>query len=367
MKPITTAIATVLALITIGAPVSAQMIAVTDVLTPQELSTDKLQIEQLLTSLDLTPVTVCVQIQDDCIDIGSGAIHNKSKTLLTAKHVLLGEGWFVINGLRIESNSVVFKVKSNGTIIKSLSYNKAALPASQFQQGPQGIGKDLAVMYYNQSQLDTLKESARTWNLPKGEADLSLLVVKTSLNQKIQLQPTLLSYRTRDSLGELTFDTGLHKMDMRFTGAKLAAYEDIIFGNEFISIVDGQILVSSYNSASGQEAFQAFTLPYGQSIEDNVKGLINETNGVNPTGPGTSGSAVIGKVDSKLILGAFVAMNSAQVDIKQAVVGVISTPKLAKDYQDLGSSDDLGELAVYRSLFPPSAVMIWTMDDFESL
>jgi hypothetical protein len=367
MNPITTAIATVLALITIGAPVSAQMIVATDVPTTQELNINQLKIEQLLKSLDLTPVTVCVQIQDECIDIGSGAIHNKSKTLLTAKHVLLGEGWFTVNGLRIESNSVVFKVKSNGVIIKSLSYNKAALPASQFQQGSNGIGKDLAVLYYNQSQLDTLKESARAWNLPKGESDLSLLVVKSSMNQKVQLQPTLLSYRTRDSLGELTFDTDLHKMDMRFTGAKLAAYEDIIFGNEFISIVDGQIVLSSYNSASGQEAFQAFTLPYGQSVSENIKGLINDTNGINPTGPGTSGSAVIGKVDSKLILGAFVAMNSAQVNIDQAAVGVLSTPKLAKDYQDLGASDDLKELAIFRSLFPPSAVMIWTLDDFESL
>jgi hypothetical protein len=222
-------------------------------------------------------------------------------------------------------------------------------------------------MYFKESQLDILKESASSWNLPKTESELSLLMVQSSLNQNVSLQPTLLSYRTRDSLGELIFDSELKTMNMKFTGAKLAAYEDILFGNEFISVEDGQVVLRSYNSASGQEAFQGFTLPYGQDIKDNIEGLINNTNGINPTGPGTSGSVVVGKVDSKLLLGAFVAMNSAEVDINQAAIGVVSTPKLVADYIALGSSDELEELAIYRALFPPSAVMVWTLADFESL
>jgi hypothetical protein len=128
MKPITTALAAVLAVITLGIPVNAAP-TIADFTEQTNLQATKSStISQYLKQIDLTPVTVCIQLDDDCIDIGSGAIHNKSKTLLTAKHLLLGEGWFTINGLRISSNRAVFKVKSNGRIIQSLSYNQAALP-----------------------------------------------------------------------------------------------------------------------------------------------------------------------------------------------------------------------------------------------
>lgn len=367
MKPITTALAAVLAVIAIGTQVNAIPLTLSYTQSATLQTKTSKTATQYIQELGLTPVTVCVQIDDSCIDIGSGAIHNESKTLLTAKHVLLGEDWFRINGLRISSNKVSFKVKSNGKIIQNLSFNQAALPASQFQQGINGVGKDLAVMFYKESQLDILKESVKSWNLPKTESELNLLMVQSALNQGVDISPSLFSYRTRDSLGDLVFDSELHTMNMKFTGAKLSAYEDVIFGNEFISVEDGQIVLRSYNSASGQEAFQGFTLPYGQNVKDNIEGLIKNTNGVNPTGPGTSGSVVVGKVDSRLLLGAFVAMNGAEVDINQAAIGVLSTPKLAKDYIDLGSSVQLEELAIYRSLFPPSAVMVWTLADFESL
>jgi hypothetical protein len=322
---------------------------------------------ELLNSLSLKPVTVCVQIGNECIDIGSGIYHTTSKTLLTAKHIALGEEWFVVNGLRLESNKVAFKIKENGKLISGIAYNKVALPKSQFGQSETGIGKDLAVMYYNESQLDTLKESAKSWNLPTSEQELASTMISSSLNIPSDIPTTMYSYRYRDSLGELLFTDSLNKINIVFSGAKLAGYQDIIYGNESIQSDGKEIQIIGYNTASGQEAFQAYTFPSDEDVATNVKTIITEFNGANPIGPGTSGSVVIGRSNEVTILGALVAVAGSDIPIEAAALNVLAVPKLAEDYSIMTGSTELEALALLRQTIPPAAVMVWTIKDIESL
>ncbi|MGL4758689.1 MAG: hypothetical protein ACRCXZ_05105, partial [Patescibacteria group bacterium] len=84
-------------------------------------------------------------------------------------------------------------------------------------------------------------------------------------------------------------------------------------------------------------------------------------------GPGTSGSVVIGKSSDHLILGAFVAINGLELSPFQSVVDLTSTPKLIQDYENLTGLKDAESLIKCRMVFPPSAIMLWTEKDFESL
>ncbi len=361
--------AILLSLFAISTPVSFPQSAQAELSQSANYSTTKQQLSSsnLLDSYNLKPVTVCVQINIECTDIGSGIYHTKSKTVLTAKHIALGESWFVINGVRLESKKVVFKVKSDGKLIDGIAYNKLSLPASQFGESKIGVAKDLAVLYYNADQITQLKTASKSWSLPNSEVELATTMINSTYPKSEDIPTTMFTYRYRDSLGALVFTTTLNRINVAFSGRKLAGYQDLLFGNESVKSDGKNIKVIGYNTASGQEAFQAYTLPTNGDIKDNVTTILTDFNGVNPIGPGTSGSVVIGQSNGVTILGALVAVAQPIVPLDIADINVISVPQLAIDYTQLIGTDDLAALALLRQTIPPTAVMVWTSKDIESL